>query len=139
MEANERPNHSDLTPGVDVDIERAGAGLHIPQDEWQNPAVQELIGFIVRVDELQKDFFNAATDSARDEVPAFLDGAHVLADRYYTSEQLLRVIAALLREGLSFWATRQEPGSTNFHYLTEKLDNALRPYGLAVTPQPKAS
>jgi hypothetical protein len=45
MEANERPYHSGLTPDVDVDIERAGADLHIPQDERRNPAVQELIGF----------------------------------------------------------------------------------------------
>jgi len=135
MAANERLNHSGLKPGVDIDMEAAGARLRIPRDEWDNPAMQELVGFIVRVDELQRDLFDAVLTNAQENLPGFLDGTHILAARYHTAEQLLRVLHAVLHEGLSFWETKQEPGSANFDYLTEKLENALEPYGLVVTPR----
>lgn len=118
---------------MDIDMERAGTHLHIPRDEWENPAVQEPVGCIVRVDELQQDRFAAVGARAHEQLPRFLDGTHALPTRYATAEQFLRVIAALLREGLGVWERRQESASANFHELEEKLANALQPYGLAAT------
>jgi hypothetical protein len=139
MSDNERRNHSGLQPGTDIDMERVGRDLHIPRDEWDNLQVQELAGFIVRVEELWRDLSDAACDVSGETMPPFLDGAHSLYDRYYAAENYLRVILALLKEGLGVWETRQEPGSRNFEYLGEKLANALGEYGLAVVARPETA
>jgi len=138
MTEGERQNYSRLEPGVDIDMELAGTDLHIPRQDWDDPAMQELAGFIVRAEELQQDLFKAATQAGCEKSPPFLDGAHSLGQRYLTAEQLLRVILAMLKEGLGVWETRQEPGSRNFDYLEEKLTTALEPYGMTIIPRSKA-
>jgi hypothetical protein len=139
MAQTERPNHSGLRPGVDIDMEEAGRRLQIPRAEWDTPAIQELVGFIIRAHELWQDLFNAAADASREMPPPFLDGAHDLSTRYHAAENLVRVILALLQEGLGVWETRQEPGGQDFGYLEEKLRTALAAYGLAVIRKPGSS
>jgi hypothetical protein len=48
MAETERPNLSGLQPGVDIEMAEAGTRVHIPRAEWDMPAIQELVGFIVR-------------------------------------------------------------------------------------------
>ena len=123
-------NFSGLEPGIDLDMDTAAAHLGLPRNILDSPVVAELVGFLTRVEELQEDLYRAA--GANRPTPAFLDGTHDLYERYHAAEQLLRVALAILREGLGPWDQRIEPGSGSIGYLTEKLTNAVKPYGIVV-------
>jgi hypothetical protein len=124
-------NHAGLAAGVDIDMDRAREHLGLPEAELDNPWMQELVGLLVRVEELQQHLFDASLQAGT-RLPPFLDGAHSLGARYHAAEQLLRVVLALLREGLGRWSRPLEAGSDSLAYLEEKLQAGLADYDLTM-------
>jgi hypothetical protein len=107
--------------------------LGVPQDDWDDPAVRELVGFIDWAEQLQEQLANASTaHHYRDARLAPFkwwpdaDGAsEPLSSRYRSAELLLRVLLILL-EG-------QGPDPQG--YCRALLNSALRRYGLKVVPR----
>jgi hypothetical protein len=124
--------HDDPTDLPDVTFPGVAADLGIPPERLTEPAVRQLVGLMARVLQLQLDFSEASTNALNIAPPVPpAAGTQSFVVRYYVADNLLRVIAAVLREGMAAW---ERPLTEDPGYLLEKTRKALARYELTVKP-----
>lgn len=118
----------------DFSFELIADRLNIPQDNWESRPVRQFVELYRRTLQLQHDLSRAVYDyqaspEERAQREALTEGMEpTLSERYSRAEILGRVMGAVMEEGFN-----GKHFSEN--YLTAKLNVAINPYGLQVTPR----